>query len=177
MDTELLELDAPALPPLDVVLDDAPVATATVRVPARLLEYDRDKFVALPIHTAYEILEHAPVVSVPGAPYYGLGMLRWQGQWLPVIDLCALLNAYPKPGSPPKRHVLVVAYQTAPRQALQYFAIATVALTSTVQVADADQCALPGDSDLWPLIALSCFEHAGQPVPIIDTARLFNALV
>ena len=128
------------------------------------------------MHAALEIIEQPTVLPVPGGPYYGLGMLRWQERWIPVLDLGALLNAYPKPAAPVLKHALVIAYQTAARQPLQYAALATLSLAQTVQVGDAQQCELPKDSDLWPWISASCFTHDGATVPIVDTSRLFAML-
>jgi hypothetical protein len=154
---------------------DAPLTQAELKAPARLLEFDRGRHVALPVHTTIELIERPEIVTVPGAAYYALGMLAWQGQHLAVVDLCTLLNAHRKDGAQRPRHVLVVAYQPAPRQPVQHAAIATVSLPQTLQVGNGTQCPLPEDSDLWPLIAVSCFEHLGVRVPIIDTSRLFSS--
>ena len=75
----------------------------------------------------------------------------------------------------PTRHLLVVTFQAVPGEALQYGALALPSLPVTVTVSDATRCALPGDSDLWPLISMACFEHAGSAVPVLCTARLFAA--
>jgi chemotaxis signal transduction protein len=141
---------------------------------ARLLRYERGRRVALPLHTTLELLDQAVVVEVPGSMYYCNGLTRWQGEWLQVIDLHALLNAYRKDHAPRARYVLVVAYQPAPRQPLRHGAIALPSMPETVQVNDQSTCALPTDSDLWPLISLACFKHDGREVPILDTARLFQ---
>jgi CheW-like domain len=154
---------------------DAPMPQTELKAPARLLEFDRGRHVALPVHTTIELIERPELVGVPGAAYYSLGMLAWQGQHLAVIDLCTLLNAHRKDGAQRPRHVLVVAYQPEPRQPVQHAAIATVSLPQTLQVGNGTQCPLPEDSDLWPLIAVSCFEHLGVRVPIIDTSRLFSS--
>lgn len=171
-----LEMERVDLPLSALGLDEADAQTPH-QVPhagARLLEYDRGRYVALPLHTTIEVVERPAVVEVPGAPYYALGMMRWQNRWIPVIDLCTLLEAYLKLSAPPRRHFLVVAYQSAPRQPLEYGAIATVSLPRTVQVHDGQACALPQHSDLWPLIADSCFTENGQaPIPIVNTTRLF----
>src|SRR5438067_7947493 len=96
--------DAATMPSLAEVLqidaDAAVQGDTALRAPARLLEFDWKRYVALPIHTTLEIVERPEIVPVPGAPYYGLGMLRWQGRFLAVLNLCALLNAYPKAGAP-----------------------------------------------------------------------------
>ncbi len=154
---------------------DAAMPQTELKAPARMLEFDRGRHVALPVHTTIELIERPELVAVPGAAYYALGMLAWQGQHLAVIDLCTLLNAHRKDGALRPRHVLVVAYQPAPRQPVQHAAIATVSLPQTLQVGNGAQCPLPEDSDLWPLIAVSCFEHQGARVPIVDTSRLFGS--
>ena len=146
-----------------------------LRAPARLVEFDRHRFIALPVHTTLEIVEQPQIIGVPGAPYYALGMMRWQGRHLAVLDLCTLLNAHPKAGAPKLRHALVVAYQTAPWRPLEYAAIATAGLPQTVQVSDDMHCPLPDDSDMWPLIAAACFSHQRMPVPVVDTGRLFGS--
>jgi len=156
-------------------LPSTSAALVAARAPARLIEFDRGRHVALPVHTTIEVIERPEITGVPGAPYYMAGMLRWQERQIALLDLCTLLNAHPKAGAAPARHALVVAYQTAAYQPIRYAAIATTRLPQTLQVGDASQCALPPDSDLWPLIALSCFEHEGRRVPILDTGRLFGS--
>ena len=153
----------------DVLVADEP------RAAARLLEYHRGRFVAFPAHTTLELIERPPLVEVPGAPYYCRGMVEWQGRQIPLIDLHTLLCAYPKESvyARPLGHVLVLAFQRAPREPLEYGALCAPALLRMVNVTDNQQCALPVDSDLWPWISIACFSHDGQAVPILDTARLF----
>ena len=151
----------------------AGVAMAEVHAPARLLEYRRGSFVAFAPHTTVALIDSPPVVPVPGAPYYCVGLIPWQDRQLPLIDLNTLLRAYPGAEAPPTGHVLVLAYQREPNQPLEYGAVCARSLVQLVEVSDACACELPTDSDLWPWIALACFEHRGRPVPVLDTARLF----
>lgn len=159
--------------------DAAPAALpadAGPRAVARLIEYAPGRQIALPPHTTIELLENPAVVAVPGAAYYACGLLAWQGRQLPLLDLHALLRAYPgtnRTGAP--RYALVLAYQRAPRQPVEHGAISLAVLPQTVAVSDEARCELFADSDLWPLLALSCFRHEGHAVPILDTAKLFAA--
>lgn len=158
--------------------DAAPAALpadAGPRAVARLIEYAPGRQIALPPHTTIELLENPAVVAVPGAAYYACGLLAWQGRRLPLLDLHALLlRAHPGAnGAVAPRYALVLAYQRAPRQPVEYGAISLAVLPQTVTVGDEARCELPTDSDLWPLLALSCFRHEGRAVPILDTARLF----
>lgn len=168
MESELPRLTAvPQAPPQ--AASDEPHA------PARLLEYKRGCFVAFPAHATIGLIDAPKVVPVPGAPYYCLGLMRWQEQQLPLLDLNMLLRAYPDADPPPAGHVLVLAWQSAPREPLQYGAVCAPWLVRMVEVTDSQRCDLPADSDLWPWISVSCFDHEGHAVPVLDTSRLFGS--
>ncbi len=159
----------------------AAVSVAAVPEPsqpaaARLIEYERGRYIALPLHTTYALIEHPVAAGVPGAARYAYGLLAWQGMQLPLIDLSALLqtNSSTVPTSAP-RYALVVAYQGVARGPVAYGAIGLAGLPQAIAVGDEAQCEPPDDSKLWPLLALSCFQHKGLAVPILDTARLFAA--
>lgn len=139
---------------------------------ALLLEYRRGHHVALPPHTVQDHLALTGLLDTPDAPYYCVGSMVWQGETLPVWDLNALLRAYADVKAPAASHVLVIAYQAVPGASLQYHALCAPAELPDIMVSDDMQCALPADSDLWPLIAISCFSHEGRAVPVLDTARL-----
>lgn len=153
---------------------DLAAAATELRAPARLLEYRPGRHVAFPPHTTVALVDSPAVVPVPGVPYYCVGLMAWQDRQLPLLDLNTLLRAYPDGEPAPTGHVLVLAYQRAPNEAPDYGAVCARSLVEMVEVGDADACELPDDSDLWPWIALSCFEHRGERVPIVDTARLFG---
>lgn len=167
METELSQLIAVAQAHSEAAAEEA-------RAPARLLEYRRGCFVAFPAHATIGLIDNPQVVTVPGAPYYCLGLMPWQGRQLPLIDLNTLLRAYPDANPPPSGHVLVLAYQVAPREPLQYGAVCAPWLVRMVGVTDSQQCDLPVDSDLWPWISLSCFDYEGHAVPVLDTSRVFG---
>jgi chemotaxis signal transduction protein len=160
---------------IDVMHDEADAALLPVeaRAAARLLEYRRGQFVAFAAHTTIELVARPVLLVVPGSPYYCPGLMAWQGRQIPLLDLNTLLRAYADERMPAIDHVLVLAWQRAPRQPLEYGAVCAPALLQMIEVADSQQCALPTHSDLWPLIAGSCFRHAGNVVPVLDTARLF----
>ena len=181
MDVEDLEYLEPeqaasasnALPAPD---DDVPPPQSGPKAVARLIEYARGRCIALPTHTTYALIENPEAAPVPGAASHAYGLLTWQDMRLPMIDVNALLHADSgaKPASAP-RYALIVAYQRQVLGPLAYGAIGLSELPYTVLIGDEAQCALPTDSGLWPLLALSCFLHEGQAVPILNTTRLFAA--
>ncbi len=171
---------------LDTSIDAAefePAAAATIaaepevgpKAVARLIEYARGRHIALPPHTTYALIENPAVVTVPGAAHYAYGLLTWQDTRVPLLDLNALLHADSgavQTAMP--RYALIVAYQSRARGPLEFGALGLAALPQTVAIGDEAQCELPSDSRLWSRLALSCFQHEGQAVPILDTARLFT---
>lgn len=140
---------------------------------ARLLEYAAGRHVALPAHTTLELIETPKPVAVPGAPAHALGLMAWQGGWLPLLDLDALVHGT-RPGGAP-RYALVVGWQGAPGEPVRHGAIATQALPQSVAVNDRDACGLPAGSPRWEALAIACFAREGQAVPVLDTGRLFSA--
>jgi len=153
----------------------APAAAARRGI-ARLIEYRRERYVAFAPHTTIELVENPAIIEVPGAASYGLGLMSWQGGWLPVIDLAWLLHGKPPSvqDAPAPRYALVLAYQPAPRQAVAHGAIALELLPQFAAVSDTQLCPWPDAHPRWPQLGLSCFAHEGQAVPILDTSRLFT---
>ncbi|MDO5653759.1 MAG: chemotaxis protein CheW [Brachymonas sp.] len=143
---------------------------------ARMVAYSRGRHVAFSGHATQELIEHPEVQVVPGAAYYGYGLLWWQQRHIPLIHLESVLRAYPAfdPAVPPQ-FALVLAYQTAPREPLQYGAITVTDIPYSQRVSDADFCPLPKDSDMWEELAISCFRHQEQAIPVLDAARIFSA--
>jgi len=153
-----------------------PLLAHVPHVAARLVEYANGRHIALPPHTTYALATQPAFDAVPGGAHYAYGLLTWQGARLPLLNLDALLHAEPSSVlSIAPRYALIVAYQSVALGPLAFGAIGMDSMPQTVAISDEAHCALPCDSSLWPQLALSCFEHEGAAVPILDTARLFTA--
>lgn len=163
------------LPYVDETLRSADESIPNVpRAKAYLLEYRQGFFVAFPAHTGVELIDQPVIVMVPGMPSFCLGLMAWQGQRLPVLDLDGFLTGSGVHGSPSSvGHVLILAYQSAPGRALEYGAVLAPSLIQMIEVMDSQQCELPVDIERLPRLSLSCFEYEGQAVPVLDTARIF----
>jgi hypothetical protein len=163
-----------AEPMFDVVSEIAESASGP-KVAARLIEYAPGRRIALPPHTVFALIEQPTFVEVPGAVAHAYGLLVWQNNRVPLLDLNSLLHSgadIKLTSAPP--YALIVAYQSAARGPVAYGAIGLVQLPQTISVGDNDQCELPTDSKLWPQLALSCFKYEGCAVPILNTSRLFS---
>ncbi|MDO4795592.1 MAG: chemotaxis protein CheW [Brachymonas sp.] len=155
--------------------DDAPFALPAPTAAARTVSYARNKRVAFAPHATQELLENPQWMTVPGGAYYARGLLHWQNRHIPFIDLESLLLAYPAfDAQAPVPYAMVLAYQTAPHEPLQYGAIALTDIPHTQTVTDADFSPLPSDSDMWAELAISCFKQNGQVTPILDAAKIFS---
>jgi chemotaxis signal transduction protein len=142
---------------------------------ACVLEYAPGAQIALPIHAGVELVEQPRVVPVPGMPHFCLGLLAWQGRQLPLIDFQAYLQALGDAQlTTVYSHVLVVAYQSARGQPVEYGALCAPYLVRMMEVVDQQQCQLPSGHACWTNIAISCFEHQGQAIPVLDPARIFG---
>jgi hypothetical protein len=146
------------------------------RAAARLAEYAPGRTIALPPHTTFALLEQPVVFEVPGAARHACGLLSWRDMRLPLLDLNRLLHGeVDEEYIRVPRFAQVVAWQPAPYWPLQYGALGLSSMPQTIVVEDESQCALPEDNARWTLFALSCFQHEGQVIPVLDTARLFGA--
>ena len=155
--------------------EDSILYAADDQAPARMVAYTRGKYVAFAPHVTQELLEQPQWVHVPGAAYYAYGMLRWQQRWVPFVHLESLLSAHPVfNDSVAPQYALVLAYQNAAGEPLQYGAIAVNNIPYSVLASDADFCPLPSDSDMWATLALSCFRYQEQAIPILDSAKIFS---
>lgn len=178
-----IESVAPAVPSansfdLATVGNGVAVAADAVQqvAQARVVPYKRDGFAGFSPHVTVELVERPAIVDVPASAYYARGVMHWHGRWIPVLDLQSLLMACPafKRGTNP-RFAFVLAYTDSATNKPAFGAVALNAMPQTVAVTDADACALPNRSDLWPFIAASCFSHRGAVIPIVDTDRLFGS--
>lgn len=133
-------------------------------------------YVAFAPHVVAGIQAISQVEPVPAMPYYALGLMRWQGKWIPLIHFDSLILAYPlKDKHTLPTHCLILAYQAYPGADISHGALAiNTSELINVTVSDADACSLPLNSDLWQTIAKSCFKYQDRPTPIIDVAKLFN---
>ena len=72
-------------------------------------------------------------------------------------------------------HAIVLAWkQKGSSQRVELGAIAAPQSVMLIQVRDEQECPAPEDSGMLRRLAASWFEHAGQPVAVLDTAKLFS---
>lgn len=150
--------------------------SAMPRADARLVSWAPGRFLALAAHATLEIVEHPQAIPVPGQATHALGLLAWHRRYVPLVDLRTALD----PGGPRAAaafpYALVVVGRDTPGAPACFVALALRELPATVRVGDDDACPLPGGHAPWHRIALSCFLHAGDAVPVVDVPRLLALL-
>lgn len=150
------------------------IETSQTSAPARVLAYSSEASAAFPEHCAVALIEAPVVFDVPGAPAHCAGLIEWAGDLVPLVDLRALAEGGRAGDAGVPTHVLVVAWQPAPREELQFGAVYAPELVSAVRVSDAQHCAVPHGHAL-ARVATVFFESEGSAVPIVDTRRLFGS--
>lgn len=118
------------------------------------------------------LVEQPLCESIPYTPAHCCCVLLWEGEILPIMDLTLWLTG--QSVEPTCRSIGIVAWQTQPEAAPQYGALLFSGLPRKVQVSDEQRCDLPLQPSGWKTVAISCFRHHGQPVPILDLPLIFS---
>ncbi len=117
-------------------------------------------------------LVEAPILeAIPQTPLHCQYVLLWEGEILPVMDLTAWLTG--RPAILDRISVGIVGWQEEAGVTPQYGALLFNHIPQKVTVDDSQLCDLPESPLGWREIAISCFRHDDQPIPILDVPRLF----
>lgn len=118
------------------------------------------------------LVEHSTFETIPQTPLHCQQVLLWEGELLPVMDLTAWLTG--QPAGRAHASVGIVGWQEGPGMAPQYGALLFTGPPEKVLVKDEQVCDLPEQPSGWEAVAISCFSHDGQPVPILDMPHIFS---
>jgi chemotaxis signal transduction protein len=149
------------------------IETSQTSAPARMLAYSSEASAAFPEHCAVALIEAPTVFDVPGAPAHCAGLIEWAGDLVPLIDLKALADGARAGDGGVPTHALVIAWQPAPREELQFGAVYAPELVAAIRVSDTQSRAAP-DGHALARVAAAFFESEGRVVPIVDALRLFG---
>jgi hypothetical protein len=96
----------------------------------------------------------------------------WQERLLPVMDIAARLGGAART-SP---FLGVVGFQQQRGEYPQFGALMLACPPRQVLVTDEQACPLPEENTAWRALAISCFEHEGAPVPVLNLNRVFGSV-
>jgi len=141
---------------------------------AWLLEHAEGSWAAFGLHCALALVEAPTFTCVPGAPAHCLGLMRWESERMPLLDLRSLFDGtLPQPGAAPS-HALVVAWRPLTGGVVQLGAMAAPRLVSMIEVNDSQQCTPPEEPGPVHDVATAWFGHQGTAVPVVAVERLFG---
>jgi chemotaxis signal transduction protein len=109
--------------------------------------------------------------SVPYTPDYCSRVVLWQERLLPVMDIAARVGNR----SCNAPFLAVVGYQQQRGEYPQFGALMLKSPPRQLAVSDDSACRLPQENAAWGDLAISCFEHQGSPVPVLNLYRLFSS--
>jgi chemotaxis signal transduction protein len=118
------------------------------------------------------IVHYPALFPVPGTPHYCNRVLVWQDQILPALDLSAWLTG--RASQQNQNLVAIANYPDPTGSDMHYAGILLADIPSQVIVDDGEACDLPATPIGWGQLAISCFQQAGQTIPIIDLQTVFS---
>jgi chemotaxis signal transduction protein len=140
---------------------------------AWLLALDPSSRAAVGERELIQLIETPTLLNVPLSPTYCRQVLVWNQTLLPVMDLAAWLHQ--QPAAPHESKLAgIVGYQAMPGAAPAYGALLLAGIPERIRVADDQACLLPKRPVGWRNLAIACFNHGGQPIPVLDLPHIFS---
>ncbi len=149
--------------------------TASVQNAARAWLFDTGsgfRFAA-GAHHVIEYLLSPETVTIPCTPACAPGVMLWREQMIPWVDFAPRIVG-DLDASSDRRRAVVLAWQDAPGEALQYGALSIRAAPIEIFVTDDMACMLPHELAAIGRFSLSSFTFDDKSVLVLDVARLFT---
>jgi chemotaxis signal transduction protein len=141
---------------------------------AWLLDFGHGWQAAVGLHEMWQVLIAPELFTVPCAPAYCREVLIFQKLILPVIDFPSLLENQ-KITHTHQEVVGIAVYQQSFDDPIHYAGLRLATMPQSIHVADEQACDLPSSQQkLWEGLAISCFNHDGIAIPILNLAYLFS---
>lgn len=138
-----------------------------------LLNFGKGFRAAVAFHEMAQVLIEPELFIIPRAPLYCQEVLRLGARLLPVMDVATLLDGRKDPEAI-TGIIGIAVYQAADLSGLEYVGMHLQSYPVGVRVTDELIRDVPEHPALWEHIALSCFQHEEQSVPILDLMTLFD---
>lgn len=136
---------------------------------AWLLDFGRAGCAAVGTLVLLELIDQPKTFVLPDTPQYCRRVVFWKDQLLAVMDMNVRLGGLPEP---PKL-LAVAGYQSSSGGETRFGALMLASTPVAVSVGNSQACALSELSSVWQPLAISCFEHEGVPVPVLNLGRIF----
>ncbi len=140
-------------------------------VNAWLLDFGPDCRAAVGVRELLHLVDAPVSFAVPYTPGYCRHVVSWQQRLLPVMNIAARVGAQPGKSS----FLAVVGYQRQRGEYPQFGALMLSAPPRQLTVSDEQTCPLPDEGNAWRELTISCFEHQGAAIPVLDLRRIFGS--
>lgn len=141
------------------------------RMNAWLLDFGDSCRAAVGVRELLHLVDAPVTFAVPCTPGYCRRVVLWQKRLLPVMDIATRVGA--QPGQAP--FLAVIGYQQRRGEYPQFGALMLSSPPTQLAVSDERTCRLPDEGSAWRELAISCFEHQGSPVPVLNLCRIFSS--
>ena len=141
---------------------------------AWILDLGRERVGAVGGGEMVHLLTEKPrLFEIPRSPRYARRVFIWQDRIVPLLDILHRVEGESMDGD--TGTVGIVRYHPAGDEPALLGAVRLAGIPRRAQVSNEQACALPAQAKPWRPFAISCFEHHGGPVPVLDLPRLFAA--
>lgn len=140
------------------------------RMNAWVLDFGMGCRAAVGARELLHLIDVPATFAVPCTPVYCRRVLFWQDRLLPLMDLASRLGAAAQDAP----FIAVVGYQQKRGEYPQFGALQLLSPPVQVTVGDEQACQLPQNYRDWDELAISCFNHLGEAVPVLNLQRLFS---
>ena len=141
------------------------------RMNAWLLDFGGSCQAAVGLRELLHLVDTPASFAVPCTPAYCRRVVLWQERLLPVMDIAVRLGS----ASPAAPFLAVVGYQRQRGEHPQFGALPLASPPRQLAVTDDQACRLPEENGAWRELAISCFEHQGVPIPVLNLNRIFGS--
>ena len=139
------------------------------RMNAWVLDFGRGYRAAVGTRELFHLIDVPTSYIVPCTPAYCRRVLFWQGKLLPLMDLASRMGGAEQDAP----YIAVVGYQLKRGEYPQFGAVQMRSPPLQLSVSDEQACKLPEEMSAWRALTISCFEHNGMAVPVLNLNRLF----
>ena len=138
---------------------------------AWMLDFGGSLRAAVGARELLHLVDAPATFAVPCTPEYCHHVVLWQERLLPVMDIAVRLGAAPRTAP----FLAVVGYQRQRNEYPEFGALMLASPPRQLAVSDEQACRLTDEGSSWRELAISCFEHQGAPVPVLNLNRIFGS--
>jgi len=140
------------------------------RMNAWLLDFGGDCRAAVGTRELLHLVDAPVTFAVPRSPEYCRRVVMWQERLLPVMDIATRVGSVSRQAP----FLAVIGYQQQRGEYPHFGALMLSSPPRQLEVSDEQACRLPDKDGAWRELSISCFEHQGSPVPVLNLCRIFS---